>query len=41
MLTPEDIDFLMRQPVKQRPTVTIVGDEDVTGFNPPTGETPA
>ena len=34
-LTARLIDALMAQPVKTRPAVTIIGDDDVTGFDPP------
>ena len=34
LLSPEDIDALMRGPVKERPAIIVLGDEDVFGFTP-------
>jgi hypothetical protein len=34
----DQIEALMALPVKGRPAVTIVGDDDVTGFDPPRDE---
>jgi hypothetical protein len=31
----EEIEVLMAQPIKAQPAVTIFGDDDVVGFNPP------
>ena len=35
VLTAEEIELLMSGPVKDWPSIIIVGDEDVAGFNPP------
>jgi hypothetical protein len=35
VLTAEEIELLMRGPVKDWPSIIIMGDEDVVGFNPP------
>jgi hypothetical protein len=35
VLTAQEIDLLMSGPVKDWPSIIIVGDEDVEGFNPP------
>jgi hypothetical protein len=40
VLTAEEIEFLMRGPVKDWPSIIIVGDEDVVGFNPPRSHSP-
>ena len=34
-LTADEIDLLMNGPIKDWPSIIIVGDEDVVGFNPP------
>lgn len=34
-LRPEDIDALMRAPVKDQPSVMVFGDDAVSGFDPP------
>ncbi len=31
----QEIEALMAQPIKAQPAVTIFGDDDVVGFNPP------
>jgi hypothetical protein len=33
-LSADEIDALMRAPVKPRPSVIVVGDDDVVGFTP-------
>lgn len=35
LLTPEEIEALMAGPVRDWPSVIVVGDEDVTGYDPP------
>ena len=35
VLTAEEIELLMSGPVKDWPSIIIMGDEDVVGFNPP------
>lgn len=34
LLSSEEIDFLMSGPVKERPSIILVGDEDMVGFTP-------
>ena len=34
LLSREEIDALMREPVKDWPAVIVVGDDDVVGFTP-------
>ncbi|HEY3947719.1 hypothetical protein [Phenylobacterium sp.] len=34
LLSEAEINALMRQPVRSRPAVTVVGDEVVSGFTP-------
>lgn len=35
VLTAQEIELLMSGPVKDWPSIIILGDEDVVGFNPP------
>jgi hypothetical protein len=35
LLTAEEIELLMSGPVKDWPSIIVVGDEDVVGYNPP------
>ncbi len=35
VLTADEIDLLMSGPVKDWPSIIVVGDEDVVGYNPP------
>ncbi|HLZ77589.1 hypothetical protein [Phenylobacterium sp.] len=34
-LTADEIERLMSGPIKEWPSIIIVGDEDVVGYNPP------
>lgn len=34
LLSPEEIETLMHGPVAERPTITVLGDDDVVGFTP-------
>jgi hypothetical protein len=39
-LTAQDIDALMSGPIKDWPSIIVVGDEDVVGYNPPRPRSP-
>ena len=40
VLTAQEIELLMSGPVKDWPSIIILGDEDVVGFNPPRPHSP-
>jgi hypothetical protein len=40
VLTAQEIEALMSGPVKDWPSIIILGDDDVVGFNPPRAHSP-